>query len=132
MTEITVNSNKKIDAINITGNISNFIPENAQGFIHLYCPHSTAALIISEYEDKLIKDLKSVANRLLEHCGPFEHNDNNNPNASAHILSSIMGVSTWVPVQNGKMKLGKYQNILLLELDGPKQRKIQFSFIKAE
>ncbi len=132
MTEITVNSIKKIDAINITGKVSSVIPENAQGFIHLYCRHSTAALIISEYEDKLIKDLKSVANRLLEHCGPFEHNDNNNPNTTAHILTSIMGVSTWVPVQNGKMKLGKYQNILMLELDGPKQRKVQISFMKAE
>jgi secondary thiamine-phosphate synthase enzyme len=131
MQKLVIKSDKKKQALNITQIVARVPPLDTDGFLHLFCPHSTAALLISEYEEKLARDLERVSELLFTQYEPFEHDDNNNPNAPAHILSSTMGVSIWIPVQEGKLSLGKYQKIVFLELDGPKERRVMASFIES-
>lgn len=125
MTEITVTSKKPIHAVDITGRILSSLQPGEEGLLYLFSPHSTVALFISEFEPKLARDIESTALRLLEGCGPFEHDDNDNPNAPAHFISGLAGVGVTVPCRKGSLLLGKYQKIVLLELDGPKKRKVQ-------
>ena len=65
-----------------------------------------------------------VADNWLRDLRPFQHARRSNPNAEAHILSAFAGASLTIPIANGKLALGVWQNILLLELDGPKQRTV--------
>lgn len=128
MTVVTVGSRKKLHAIDITEKVSDALQKSTEGLVHLFSPHSTVAIMICEFEPKLARDLERAAALLLDGCGPFEHDDNNNPNAPAHILSGISGVSVTIPVHEGELQLGKYQKIVLLELDGPKERRIQIYY----
>ena len=124
MIEITVQSQRKIHAVDITDAVVERLPAGAEGIVHLFCPHTTAALVIGENEEKLMGDLERAAAHLLDHCGPFEHAAHGNPNAPAHILSSIAGCSGGVPGEAGRLRLGTYQRVLLLELDGPRTRRV--------
>jgi len=88
-------------------------------------PHTTAALLLGEDDAELRRDLVRAADRWLRDCGPFSHIRKYNPNAEAHILSAFGGNGLVVAVENGRLDLGAYQNALLLELDGPKEREIR-------
>ncbi|NJM42141.1 MAG: YjbQ family protein [Anaerolineae bacterium] len=87
-------------------------------------PHTTAALLVCEDDDELRADLVKVAQNWLAQLEPFSHKRNNNPNAAAHVLSAFGGFQILVPVVAGKVVLGTYQNVLLLEMDGPKRREV--------
>jgi secondary thiamine-phosphate synthase enzyme len=124
MREFTVASTAKIEVIDITSRVQEQLSPDAQGLCLIYCPHTTAALLIGENEQDLIRDYERVAETLLANSRPFRHCGHGVPNAEAHIFSALHGCSALVFVEKGKLKLGKFQRILLFELDGPRERKI--------
>jgi secondary thiamine-phosphate synthase enzyme len=131
MYDFTVQSERKIQAIDVTGQVAACLPADADGVAHVFTPHTTVALVIGEDEEKLLGDLERTAASLLAHCGPFQHAGRGNPNAPAHLFSSLAGVSLCVPVRAGQLRLGTFQRILLVELDGPKARQVWVSIVGA-
>jgi secondary thiamine-phosphate synthase enzyme len=124
MRQFTVRSERKIHAIDVTEQVAQGVPTEAQGAIHVFTPHTTVSLMLGENEEDLMGDLERAAAHLLDHCGPFRHCGNGNPNAPAHLLSSLAGASQCIPVYEGRLQLGRYQRILLVDLDGPKERRV--------
>jgi secondary thiamine-phosphate synthase enzyme len=122
MTSITVRTSRPIEALDITNVVLN--QELPQGVILVSVPHTTAALMLSEAEDDLLLDLEKVAATWAPRYEPFRHCKNNNPNAAAHLLSAIIGSQVLVVADEGRARLGPYQRLVLLELDGPKERQI--------
>lgn len=125
MNQVTIQTTRKTQVINVTDRLAAMIDSAAHGIALFSLPHTTAALIVCEDDDELREDLARVAETLLADLRPFKHRRKNNPNAEAHILSALAGTSVMLAVENGQLVLGKYQNILLLEMDGPKLREIQ-------
>jgi len=117
--------------IDVTDAAVNLLKERGDGLAFYYIPHTTATLLMSEDDPELRADLIQVATRWLKGCGPFGHIKKNNPNAEAHILSSMGGHGVTVAVKGGKLDLGEYQRLLLLELDGPKKRELRLCCIPA-
>jgi secondary thiamine-phosphate synthase enzyme len=101
----------------------------AGGLALFYVPHTTAALLMCEDDEELRADLVRVARGWLGVCRPFTHIRNNNPNAEAHLLSAFGGHAVAVAIEHGGLDLGIYQNLLLLEMDGPKQREIRCKIV---
>lgn len=132
MAEFRVASGRKIHAIDITGRVAQCLPADAHGIVYIFTPHTTVALMIGENEANLMADLERTAAHLLDYCGPFQHAGGGNANAPAHLLSSLAGVSVCVPVQRGRMRLGTYQRILLVELDGPRERQVFVTLIPSQ
>ena len=98
---------------------------DAQNGIVVYnLVHTTAALIICENDSDLLADLVKVAETWLSDMRPFKHGRYGNPNAEAHILSALAGASLTLPFVDGRLVLGAWQRILLLELDGPRLRNL--------
>ena len=124
MLELKVQSQRKTQVIDITQAVGEHLPPAAEGVLGLFCPHTTVALVIGEDEEKLLGDLERTAEHLLDHCGPFQHAGRGNPNAPAHLFSSLGGPALWVPVEAGRLCLGTFQRLLLVELDGPKERRV--------
>jgi secondary thiamine-phosphate synthase enzyme len=120
-----------IEAVNVTEMCARLVAGSATGIAMFYVPHTTAALIISEDDEELRDDLVRVARELLAPLRPFRHRKNDNPNAEAHVLSSLAGTSITVPVTDGVLELGTYQTIMLLEFDGPKSREVRCRVIAA-
>jgi secondary thiamine-phosphate synthase enzyme len=77
----------------------------------------------------MLEDYERVARDLFATWEPFRHRRNDNPNAAAHLLSSIAGTQVLLPVREGSVVLGTWQRVLLLELDGPKTRRIDLTAI---
>jgi secondary thiamine-phosphate synthase enzyme len=133
---LLVSTRKKTEVVNVTALIGDCIgsresrPEKA--LAHLSLPHTTAALFLGEDDEELRQDFIKAAEEWLGPLEPFRHVRNQNPNAAAHILSSLFGNGILIPVENGALVLGSYQNILLLEMDGPKERKIRVELFGSE
>jgi thiamine phosphate synthase YjbQ (UPF0047 family) len=76
----------------------------------------------------MLADIETVAGGLLKDFEPFRHHKNDNPNAAAHLFSSLAGTQLLLPVVDGHVKLGAYQRIVFVELDGPRQgRRVQIA-----
>jgi len=125
----TVQTGADVQVINVMPQIAELAAGAADGLALFYIPHTTAALLVCEDDAELRADLERVARHWLAACRPFAHRRNNNPNTEAHVLSAFGGHGVTVAIEAGRLDLGKYQNILLLEMDGPKQREIRCKIV---
>lgn len=131
MTSIAVTTTQKAEIINVTSLIAPLVAELNEGLVLVSLPHTSASLIICEDDPELRADILRAALEMFAPLRPFRHIRNDNPNAEAHLISAFAGTSVTLAVQQGNLQLGTYQNLLLLELDGPKTRELQcFTFGK--
>lgn len=97
------------------------------GVVHLFVMGSTAALTTIEFEPGLVKhDLKATLQKLVPDDARYEHEATwNDDNGHSHIRAALVGPSLTVPFSNGKLLLGEYQQVVLLDFDTrPRRRKI--------
>ncbi|MCE4618549.1 MAG: secondary thiamine-phosphate synthase enzyme YjbQ [Desulfurococcales archaeon] len=122
---INVSTSERFDVIDVTGQIEHIVEASdiSKGILHAYTPHTTAAITINEAEPGLIKDLITYIKELTKPGYKWMHNRIDN-NAHAHLGQSTYGHSVTVPVEGGRLMLGTWQRILLVEMDGPRTRKI--------
>ncbi|GFR52547.1 hypothetical protein Agub_g15122 [Astrephomene gubernaculifera] len=114
-----------------------------EGCVHLLSRHTTTALTINENEARLMDDVRQFLSRLAPAADPYLHNDlhlrpapsdwpggweawaaQEPRNAHSHLLSMLLGNTLTVPVTRGKLALGTWQSLMLVELDGPRPRTI--------
>jgi secondary thiamine-phosphate synthase enzyme len=99
------------------------------GALLLYCTHTTAGVTINEAADpSVVRDILTHLGRLVPSSGDYKHMEGN---SDAHIKSSLVGCSEYVPVQQGKMQLGTWQGIFFAEFDGPRSRKVLVQWLQA-
>ncbi len=106
----------------------------SQGIATVFTRHTTAAIRINENEPLLLSDMEEFLKRLAPKDLYYRHNDfgirthnmteNECPNAHAHCQHLILGASETIPVVGGKLALGKWQRIFLVELDRPREREV--------
>lgn len=121
---IDIRTAHKIEVLNVTQQIADLVRGVEDGLAYISVPHTTAALIINEDDAELRVDIANTAAHLLDDLEPFTHARKGNPNAAAHIFSALAGASLTLAVEGGRLALGTYQNVLLIELDGPKTREL--------
>jgi secondary thiamine-phosphate synthase enzyme len=95
----------------------------SDGICLVYVPHATAAVVINENADPNVCDdiLDALAGLIPE--GRWRH-DRIDDNAAAHIKATILGPSEAIPVRGGRLQLGTWQSLMLVELDGPRDRTV--------
>lgn len=119
--EFAVKSSNKYELVNITSQVQKAVEEAGvkEGAALVFVPHTSAAVMTEEDEPGLKQDFYDLFEEYKKRS--YHHPDGN---AEAHILAGIIGHSRIVPLKDGKLDLGTWQSILLVELDGPRQRKI--------
>lgn len=121
--EITFSTDKKLKVIDLDSELMNLGLEG-DGLLHVFTPHATAGLILNEAESGLIQDFEQWLSTNFK--GSWRH-DRIDDNAQAHLASGLIGQSVFIPVKNGKLVRGTWQNLLFLELDGPRSaRRVVF------
>jgi len=123
--EIILSTSKKQELIDITPRINTIIKKSKveNGICNVFAAHATAAIIINEnYDPNICLDLLDALDKLVP-SGVWRH-DRIDGNADSHIKSAILGPSETIPIKNGELQLGTWQAPMLVELDGPKERKI--------
>jgi secondary thiamine-phosphate synthase enzyme len=122
--EFRVKTRKKIARVDVTKEVERAAKEigATAGALLVSVPHTTAAVTVGETWDD---DVTTDVERALAQWVPdvrFDHGEGNSP---AHFLSEAIGVSCLVPLEDGKPVLGRWQGIVLIELDGPRERTVR-------
>lgn len=125
MNTFTIHSTKKQEVFDITETVKEIVSQSKikEGICIVYTPHSTAGIIINENWDPHINlDFLDALSALIP-AGKWRH-DRVDGNGDAHIKAAIIGPSKTLIVEDGKLILGKWQNIMLADFDGPRERKV--------
>jgi len=121
------------DIINITPGVQKFIDNNnlVEGQILIFINGATAAISTVEYEPGLLQDIPEILDKIAPMNKRYHHDDTwHDGNGYAHIRSTLMGSSFTAPVINGRLALGTWQQIILLDFDnGPRNRNVTLQFI---
>jgi secondary thiamine-phosphate synthase enzyme len=128
MEEIRVRTTKRVEARDITDEVRRAVEGAGGCSVHLFCLHTTCGLTINENADPAVmKDLIDSLSRLVPEDYPYRHREGN---SDAHVKSSLVGCSLTVPLSAGRLVLGTWQGIYLMEFDGPRERKIALTVVK--
>jgi secondary thiamine-phosphate synthase enzyme len=125
MPDLTIHTRKTQEMIDITAQVGEVVQHAgvANGFCMVYVPHATAAIVINENADpNVCQDILDALARIVPE-GAWRHDRIDN-NAAAHIKATILGPSETVPVQEGRLRLGTWQSLMLVEFDGPRDRSV--------
>ena len=125
MTEFRIRTTTKREMIDLTGRVAAVVTEAhlAEGLCSVYTPHATAAVIVNENDDpNVCVDVLDALDRLIP-AGVWRH-DRVDGNAASHIQAAILGPGETIPVRDGRLCLGTWQAVMLVELDGPRDRRV--------
>ena len=127
MRTFTVTTRKKDQIVDITDTVENYLQQekNEQGLCSLFVAHTTCALTTADLDPGTDLDLLEALRHLLPRLS-YRH-PHNPAHAPDHLLSSIIGPSLVLPYAGHQLVLGTWQRIILVELDGPRQRTMHMS-----
>ena len=124
-----------IQFVDITDGVAELVRVSGlrEGVANVFSRHTTAAVCIQEAEPLLLEDLREFLRRSAPPHAHYRHNDfrvrtvhmhdDESPNGHSHCLQLMLGTSESVPVADGKLLLGTWQRIFLVELDGPRENR---------
>ena len=116
------------DVIDLTEGVESFVAASgvSDGAVSLFVPGSTAAVTAMEFEPGGVHDLRAALDRLIPREGDYEHNRlNADTNSHAHIRAAIVGPSETVPLRDGRLLTGTWQQLVLIDFDDrPRERRV--------
>lgn len=124
--EITIETEREQEVVDITQEVKNVIKKSKvkNGICLLFVKHATAAIILNEsWDPKVGEDFLDAMNRMVPLHAGWKHDTVDN-NAAAHIKSAIVGPSEMIILENGELHLGTWQQIALVDFDGPRKRRV--------
>ena len=125
MTELRIRTTAKREMIDLTARVAEIVAATRldEGLCSVYTPHATAAIVVNENDDpNVCVDVLDLLDRLIP-AGVWRH-DKVDGNAASHIQATILGPSETIPIRGGRLLLGTWQAVMLVELDGPRDRRI--------
>ena len=122
--EITVSTGSRFELVDITGRVEEAVARSGvkNGFCLVFAPHATAAIIANEHERGLLEDMVELLREVFKPERAWRHNRIDD-NAHAHLASALIGAARVFPVMGGRLVRGTWQNIFLVEMDGPRSRR---------
>ncbi len=130
---VEIGTSSRITAVNVTAETRAALARAgiARGLVLLTVPHTTCGLCVSEDEPGLKRDLERLASGLVDIVRPPEgfHHDRVDNNARAHLTAVLFGQSLTLPVLDGALSLGTWQSLFLMEIDGPRARRLDMVFL---
>ncbi len=126
--EINLSTSGEVDIIDITGMVESIVERSgiSNGMVLVFAIGSTGAITTIEYEPGLKKDLPAALERLFPRGIPYEHEKTwHDGNGHSHVRASFLKPDLVVPLVNGSLVLGTWQQIVFVELDvRPRNRRI--------
>lgn len=122
MSELTIETDDRTTVVDITDRVAGAVPADAEGVCTVFVNHTTAGVVVNENERRLRGDLTDALTQLIPDEG-WSH-DTLDGNADSHIRAMLLGESVTIPVQDGELRLGRWQSVLFMECDGPRKRTV--------
>lgn len=131
--QFQVNTKGNTDIIDITQRVKNEVYKYniKDGLVHIYVAGSTASITAIEHEPGLIKDFPAILDKIAPENGFYHHDDTwHDGNGHAHIRAAIIGNSFSVPLVDGALQLGTWQQIVLVDFDNkPRVRTVSIQVL---
>jgi secondary thiamine-phosphate synthase enzyme len=126
---LEMNTTAGTDILDLTPQVQALVGDSgiAHGLVHLFISGSTAALTTIEYESGVVDDLRAAIERLFPQSIPYEHDRRwGDGNGYAHVRAAFMKPGLTIPLADGNLLLGTWQQIVLLDFDNrPRRRRIR-------
>ncbi len=133
MHRLVIKTHRKREIIDITDRVEALLNEQGagqSGVCHLVVLHTTAALTTADLDPGTDQDMLDAFARIIPRLNyRHPHDPEHVPD---HILSALIGTSVGLIINKGSLVLGTWQRLILVELDGPRQREIAIGFVPAE
>ena len=122
---------KHREFINITSRAEEILGKSGirEGFMLVSAMHITAAVYVNDAEDGLIGDIEEWLNRLAPEGVDYRHHRTGETNGDAHLKNLLMGHQVLLPVTEGKLDLGPWQQLYYAEFDGQRRKRVIFKVI---
>jgi secondary thiamine-phosphate synthase enzyme len=127
-----VQTEHREELYNLTQMVRDFVKSSGirAGSLMVCSLHTTCAILINEWQDALVHDVKAYLSNLISKDGYYRHNDPawsdcDRHNADSHLRTLLLGMNITLQIADGELVLGEWQSIILAELDGPRERSIR-------
>jgi len=115
------------DIVDITREASDFASEFTEGLLNVFVQGSTLSVTTIEYEDGVIEDLKNAISRIAPEDIEYIHNLKwGDGNGFSHVRSALLGPSISIPINEGLLRLGTWQQIVIIDFDNRSRRRKAF------
>jgi secondary thiamine-phosphate synthase enzyme len=123
---LTFNTKKHREYINITEEVNAVVEHSKinEGMVLVSAMHITAGVYVNDAEDGLIKDIDDWLEKLAPFNPNYRHHRTGETNGDAHLKSLLMHHEVLVPITNGKLDFGPWQQIYYAEFDGQRRKRV--------
>ena len=123
---IELETQSATQVVDLTARVEALIGDAAGGSCHLYLRHTTAGLMVMTWETGVPEDIMDILQSLTPKLA-YRHDKPGH--VAAHFLSALVGPSLYLPVRDGKLALGEFQRVVLMEFEGPRPREIELRLL---
>ncbi len=131
--EISLSTSGFCDICNITPQVEDFVKKSKlkEGIVVVFSHHSTAAITTIEYEEGILRDFCEFLEKLIPQNKTYHHDNTwGDANGFSHLRASLISPSVTIPLKNGKIDLGRWQQIVFCDFDNiPRERTITIQVI---
>lgn len=127
-----VQTENREELYNLTQMVRDFVRSSGvkAGSVIVSSMHTTCAILVNEWQDALVQDVKAYLQGLTNGDNYYRHNDPewsdcDRHNAESHLRSLLLGTTLTFQIANGELVLGEWQSIIMAELDGPRERTLR-------
>ena len=115
--------------VNITEEVCRMVAESGvkRGLCLIHAPHTTAGIAVQEgYDPDVVRDVLSSLEQLVPYKANYLHDEGN---SDSHIKALMTGTGQTLPIEYGKLQLGRWQTVYFCEFDGPRERTVWVQII---
>jgi secondary thiamine-phosphate synthase enzyme len=123
---LTFNTERKREYINITGDVARVVEESgiAEGMVLVSAMHITAGVYINDAESGIIADIDEWVSRLAPEGPDYKHHRTGETNGDAHLKSILVHHEVIIPITNGRLDFGPWQQVYYAEFDGRRPKRL--------
>ena len=132
MHTLRLTTHEPCEMVNITAQVQNLVAQSGvkRGLCLICAPHTTAGIAVQEgFDPDVVRDTLKTLARLAPREGDYRHAEGN---SDAHIKALMTGSSQTLPVEYGKLQLGRWQAVFFCEYDGPRERSVWVQIVVSE
>jgi len=120
------NTKKRQEFVRITDNVADVVKKSGakDGMVLVSAMHITSGVFVNDWEDGLIHDFQVWLETLAPSGLDYRHHQTGEDNADAHLKRTIMGHQVVVPITDGKLDLGPWEQIFYAEFDGQRRKRV--------
>jgi secondary thiamine-phosphate synthase enzyme len=126
---LRVKTSRRTEWVNITQEVDRCVAASGvlYGICHIFIPHTTAGVTINEGDDPdVARDMEAAFDRLVPREAGYKHSEGN---SDSHMKATLVGCSQSVWIENGGLRLGRWQSIFFCEFDGPRNREVRVKIV---